>query len=154
MRRLWIALGLVAIELLLLLRVLAQSGVVGLVLLLVGSAAAGLFALRMHAPRAIAGWRAGELDEKRDDLGAWHAVFGCVGGLLLIVPGVLSDVAGLLLLLPPTRALAVHGLRGYLRPLIGSSRVASGLSNLRAVFGGKPDDPRKTDERPNGHRRP
>lgn len=33
---------------------------------------------------------------------------GCIGGLLLILPGIVTDVLGLLLILPPTQALVVH----------------------------------------------
>lgn len=36
-----------------------------------------------------------------------------VGGTLLVAPGFLTDIAGLLLLLPPTRALARRAFRGY-----------------------------------------
>lgn len=137
MRALWIAAGLVVVELLLLARMVMRSGFIGLGLFLLVSAGIGLFVVRLHAPRALAGWRAGGFDEKTEDQGAWDALMGVLAGVLLIVPGVLSDVAGLLLLFPPVRAIAVHDLRGRLRPLVRSSGVMNGLSNLRSFFSGR-----------------
>ena len=43
-----------------------------------------------------------------------------VGGVLLIVPGFITDVLGLLLLAPPTRALARRGIAAQ-PPAAGSS---------------------------------
>jgi UPF0716 protein FxsA len=42
-------------------------------------------------------------------------VMVAVGGTLLLTPGFITDVAGLLLLLPPTRAVIRAGLFRYLR---------------------------------------
>ena len=46
---------------------------------------------------------------------AADGVMVAVGGTLLLTPGFISDVAGLLLLLPPTRTLIRSGLFRYLR---------------------------------------
>ncbi len=46
---------------------------------------------------------------------AADGVMIAVGGTLLLTPGFISDVAGLLLLLPPTRAVIRSGLFRYLR---------------------------------------
>lgn len=53
---------------------------------------------------------------------------GVVGGTLLIVPGFISDVLGLALLLAPTRALARRTLmRGFRsRVVVAASRVSGG----------------------------
>jgi UPF0716 protein FxsA len=45
---------------------------------------------------------------------AADGVMVAVGGTLLLTPGFISDVAGLLLLIPPTRALIRGGLIGFL----------------------------------------
>jgi UPF0716 protein FxsA len=51
-----------------------------------------------------------------------------IGGALLIVPGFITDVVGLLLLLPPVRALARRGLVRNLnsRVVVRASRMAGG----------------------------
>jgi UPF0716 protein FxsA len=54
------------------------------------------------------------------------------GGLLLMVPGFITDVVGLLLLLPPTRALA----RGLVARHHGSVWVGR-AANVGAGFGGR-----------------
>jgi UPF0716 protein FxsA len=46
-----------------------------------------------------------------------------VAGVLLLTPGVLSDVAGLLGLLPPTRALARRRLEAWFRRAVTDGRV-------------------------------
>ena len=49
-----------------------------------------------------------------------------VGGAFLLTPGFISDVVGLLLLIPPTRALVRRGLmRAIVRRRVGVMRVAS-----------------------------
>jgi UPF0716 protein FxsA len=46
-----------------------------------------------------------------------------LGGVLLVVPGVITDVAGILLLLPPTRALIARLLRRRWERAIRTGRV-------------------------------
>jgi UPF0716 protein FxsA len=48
---------------------------------------------------------AGEADREAARAGPGNAALAMLGGLLLMLPGLVSDVAGLLLLCPPTRAL-------------------------------------------------
>jgi len=43
-----------------------------------------------------------------------QAMLVLAGGLLLVTPGILTDVAGLLLMVPPIRALAARGLTAWL----------------------------------------
>lgn len=44
-----------------------------------------------------------------------HGALVLLGGLALIVPGLITDVVGIFLLLPPTRRLAVRGLHRWTR---------------------------------------
>jgi UPF0716 protein FxsA len=62
------------------------------------------------------------------------ALLVLIGGVLLVVPGVVSDVGGLILLLPPTRALVRAAVGRYFR------------SRIRVVHGGFPDRPERPDE--------
>ena len=76
-------------------------GTVGLVLL---SAASGIFLLRLQGSRTALSLQqaVGGMRNPSMDLADGAAVM--VAALLLIVPGFLSDIAGLALLIPPLRA--------------------------------------------------
>jgi UPF0716 protein FxsA len=52
-----------------------------------------------------------------------------VGGTLLLTPGFITDVFGLLLLIPPTRAIARRLLRGY----VGRRFVVVGVGGMRGA---------------------
>jgi UPF0716 protein FxsA len=57
-----------------------------------------------------------------------------VGGTLLLTPGFVTDVVGLLLLIPPTRALARRLLRGY----VGRRFIVVGAGGSAGRGGGAP----------------
>ncbi|WP_420456988.1 FxsA family protein [Rubrivirga sp.] len=66
-----------------------------------------------------------------------------VSGTLLLTPGFLTDVVGLLGLFPPTRALARRALRARFEQAVtrGSVRVVSGGAAFGPAFGGAPPPP-------------
>jgi UPF0716 protein FxsA len=52
-----------------------------------------------------------------------------IGGTLLLTPGFVTDIVGLLFLIPPTRAIVRHFLRGYMTRrfiIVGGPRPPSG----------------------------
>jgi UPF0716 protein FxsA len=55
--------------------------------------------------------------------GVLGGVLVLAGGLLLILPGLISDVLGLLCLLPPTRHLIARSLQGYLARQVAVGQV-------------------------------
>jgi UPF0716 protein FxsA len=57
-----------------------------------------------------------------------------VGGTLLLTPGFVTDIFGLLLLIPPTRAIARRLLGGYL----GRRFIVVGAGGMRDPQGGPP----------------
>jgi UPF0716 protein FxsA len=63
-----------------------------------------------------------------------------IGGTLLLTPGFVTDIFGLLLLIPPTRAIA----RGLLRRYAAHRFVVVGVGGVR----GTPPPPRDTASRP------
>ncbi len=82
-------------------------------LLLLLQAALGFWVIRREARRAFRDLRGRTTTPDgvtvTDPAPGWemtHAPLGVLGGLLLTIPGFLSDVAALFLLLPPTRTLA------------------------------------------------
>ncbi|GAA0278236.1 FxsA family protein [Cryptosporangium japonicum] len=94
------------VEITLLVRVGQEVGLGWTFLLLVGSALLGSWLLRREGARAFRALReaaaAGRTPAKETAEGA----VVLAGGLLMILPGLISDVVGLLLLVPPVRALA------------------------------------------------
>jgi UPF0716 protein FxsA len=80
-----------------------QIGAVPTVLLLLASAVVGTWLLRREGAKA---WRAFRvaLDERRPPAAeVVDGVLVLAGGLLMMLPGFVTDVLGLLLVLPPTR---------------------------------------------------
>ena len=68
---------------------------------------------------------------------AADGVMVAVGGTLLLTPGFITDVAGLLLLVPPTRALIRAGLFRYLRRRVV---VVGGAGGGYGAMGGRPPE--------------
>lgn len=99
------------IELAVLIQVGSAIGVLPTLLLIVGSAVLGGVLLRVAG--VATAWRArerlarGELPEQE----MLEGLLIAVGGGLLLLPGFISDVIGLLCLLPPVRRLLVGALR-------------------------------------------
>jgi len=99
------------IELAVLIKLGSAIGVFPVLLLIVGSALLGALCLRVAG--VATAWRArerlarGELPEQE----MLEGVLIAFGGGLLLFPGVISDLVGLLLLFPPSRRLLVGRLR-------------------------------------------
>ncbi|PTU76221.1 FxsA family protein [Pseudomonas mangrovi] len=99
------------IELGVLIKLGSAIGVLPVLFLVIGSALFGAFCLRVAG--VATAWRArerlsrGELPEQE----MLEGLLIAFGGGLLLFPGVISDVFGLLLLFPPTRRLLVGRLR-------------------------------------------
>lgn len=99
------------IELGVLIKIGSAIGVLPVLFLVIGSALLGAFCLRVAG--VATAWRArerlsrGELPEQE----MLEGLLIAFGGGLLLFPGVISDVLGLLLLFPPTRRLLVGRLR-------------------------------------------
>jgi UPF0716 protein FxsA len=110
-------------ELYVIIRVGEWIGVVPTLLILLGDALLGSFLLR-HQGRSA--WRRfnAALDERRfPGKEVADGLLITIGGTLLLTPGFISDIAGLILLIPPTRAL----IRRILWRIVGRRfRVVSG----------------------------
>lgn len=111
------------LELAILIRVGNAFGFWPTMALLVGTGALGALLVRSQGMRV--------LREIRSDLAAGRAPAGrlvdgflvLVGGIALLVPGLLSDVFGLLLLLPFTRSRFKEGVRRRFEGMARSGRV-------------------------------
>ncbi|WP_431949088.1 FxsA family membrane protein [Actinacidiphila sp. bgisy167] len=146
----WIPLGAAAyalLEIWLLTLVAGAAGGLTVLLLLVAGFVCGALAVR-HAGRSA--WRA--LNEamrpagpERERAGAERNASDAgsgggtapvmIGGLLLMVPGLISDVAGLLLLFPPTRSLLTKaGARALDRRASAARGRGAGPGSLGDLF--------------------
>jgi UPF0716 protein FxsA len=102
-------------ELYVIIQVGQAIGILPTLAILVGDALLGSLLLRQQGRSAWLRFNAA-LDERRfPGREVANGVMVVVGGTLLLTPGFITDVAGLLLLIPPTRALIRRGLFGFLR---------------------------------------
>jgi UPF0716 protein FxsA len=92
-------------ELFVAVKVADAIGVLPMILLLIVSWPLGAWALRSQGGAAWRRLRTAASTGRSPGHEALDGVLVLIGGLLLIVPGFLSDVVGIFALLPPTRAL-------------------------------------------------
>ncbi|MEU5566262.1 FxsA family protein [Micromonospora musae] len=125
-------LGAVAVELAVFVLVGRAVGFGVAVLLVFAVSLLGLVLLRREGMRAWRGFRAAAQAGQPPGRQVTDGLVGLLGSLLLAVPGLVTGVAGLLLLVPPVRALARAGVqRGAERRV--SSMVAGDLFGPRRV---------------------
>jgi UPF0716 protein FxsA len=109
------------------------------VVVLLGTSVLGAQLLRIQSRAAIERVSQAVSERRAPARAALNGLLGFVGGLLLVVPGFVTDAVGVLLLLPPTRALARrwltrHYTGGAMRFVTNTGRFASGDRGRR------PDD--------------
>lgn len=109
--------------------------------LLVASSAAGAWLVKRAGIRAWSRLRdamsAGELPEHEvSDAGAV-----LVGGALIAFPGFVTDVAGVLAVLPPTRPLTRRLLARVVRSRLGGALMVPGATDDPSAPGGAPPGP-------------
>ncbi|MEV4271600.1 FxsA family protein [Micromonospora aurantiaca (nom. illeg.)] len=102
------------------------------VLLVFGASLLGLVLLRREGMRAWRGFRAAAQAGRPPGPEVTDGLVGLLGALLLALPGLVSGVVGLLLLVPPLRRLAGGGVRQATERRV-SSMVAGDLFGPRRV---------------------
>ena len=133
MKRVSLAIGVVAlVEVLLLWRLEQRSSLLFVGAYLLISAASGIAVISQTARQALG---LAPARPPRSSAAPSDRLWVLLAGVLLIVPGILSDLAALVLLAPPGRALARRWLGPRLR-VWGSS--GSNLSGTWARFGEMP----------------
>ena len=134
------------VELALLIKVGGAIGVLPTLLLLVGSALLGGLLLRVAG--VATAWRArerlarGELPEKE----MLEGLMVALGGALLILPGFLSDIIGLLFIVPFTRGLLLRAVGRRIEAQVQRQRAFSDDPTGGAA---RPDAARPNAARPN-----
>src|SRR5690606_16921590 len=102
------------LETFLLAKIGAAIGWANTLALMILTVVAGVWLTRLEGARAWREWQRSRAAGRMPHDGVLSGVLLLLGGALLILPGVITDVAGLLLLLPPTR----RALAAVLRPWI------------------------------------
>jgi UPF0716 protein FxsA len=117
-----------AAELFVVIEVAGAIGVGATILLLILSWPLGWWALKAQGRAAWRRLSAAAAEGRSPGREVLDGVLVLVGGLLLIVPGFISDVLGALALLPPTRALLRRGLARNLqsRFVVSATRFGNG----------------------------
>jgi UPF0716 protein FxsA len=115
-------------ELFVVIRVADAIGALYTVLLLIVSWPLGAWVLRSQGRAAWRRLNAAVAAGRSPGREVLDGVLILIGGLLLIVPGFISDVLGVCALLPPTRALLRGGLTRHLhsRFVVQATRFAAG----------------------------
>lgn len=95
----------------------------------------GAWLARREGLRVMRRWREDLAQGRMPEEGVLSGVLVLVGGVLLITPGVLTDITGLLLLLPPTRRVVARHIRARLER-------AMAAGTIHVVTVGPPGQPR------------
>lgn len=123
------------LELWLLLRIGQSIGVAPTISLVVVTGLVGTLLAKREGLRVIRSWRQSVSQGRLPEEGIIGGALVLVGGVLLVTPGVVTDVFGLILLLPPTRRRVAALVRRRLERKIreGAIRVVSYRGGPRAA---------------------
>lgn len=123
-----------ALELYLLVKVGSIIGAFNMVLWVFVSALLGIAAVRSQKQYSFEQMRADMAQGRGPQDSIREGLLLFLGGLLLILPGLITDAIGLILLLPPARRLIGDQLARY-----AARHASSGAGNTRFIFfGGSP----------------
>ncbi len=119
MRVIWLFMAWTMVEIGLFASIGGRIGVLATWSIVLGSAALGIWLIRWQKRTAL-GQVMRDLKTLGDPLTpAAHSALIVLAGVLLILPGFLTDIAGLTLLLPPVRNMLINSLREKARMAIG-----------------------------------
>ena len=122
------------LELYLLIGIGKQLGVAPTLGLVLASGVIGSWLAKKEGLRVLRKWQAAHAEGRLPEEGLVSAVLVLAGGVLLLIPGFLTDAVGLFLLLPPSRRWVSGQLRRGLerRMKDGTVKVTTyGVGNLR-----------------------
>jgi UPF0716 protein FxsA len=124
------------IDLWVLLRIAAVAGPRGTLALIVVPSLLGAWLARREGLRVLRAWQRAIAEGRMPEEGLISAGLVLAGGVLLITPGVITDAAGLALLVPPVRRLAAAGVRWWIR-----RKISDGTIHVVTRRMGEPDEP-------------
>lgn len=122
------------VELWLLITIGRNIGAVPTVFMVVAMGALGAALARHEGRRVFGGWRRAIQEGRIPEEGILEGALVLTGGVLLLTPGVVTDLMGLLLFIRPTRRIIAAMVRRKLE-----SGIASGTIRMQSFgFGGTP----------------
>lgn len=124
-------------ELLLLVRIGRAFGLGNTLLLLTVSGLVGLLVAKTQGRKVLRAWQEALAAGRVPERGVLDGVLVLVGALLLMIPGVITDLLGLLCLVPFTRHAIANRFEGYL-----AARAAQGQVRMNGFGFGFPPSPR------------
>lgn len=101
-------------------RVLGPVPTIGLVLV---TGAVGAWFARLEGARVIRRWQEALARQELPKDGLVDGLLIFVGGLMLITPGILTDITGLAMVLPPTRRIIAGFVRRWFQAQVAQGRV-------------------------------
>jgi UPF0716 protein FxsA len=111
------------VDLWVLLRISAMVGPWGTLALILTPSLLGAWLARREGLRVLRAWQRAIAEGRMPEEGLISAGLVLAGGVLLITPGVITDAAGLALLVPPVRRLAATGVRWWIRRKISDGTI-------------------------------
>lgn len=101
-------------------RALGPGPTIALVLV---TGALGAWFARLEGARVVRRWQEAMARQQLPKDGVIDGLLIFVGGVLLITPGILTDVAGISMVMPPTRRVIARAVRRWFERQIASGRV-------------------------------
>jgi len=117
-------------------RIIGPVPTLGLVLL---TGALGAWFARLEGTRVIHRWQEAIAQQQLPKDGVVDGLLIFIGGLLLITPGILTDIAGLAMVVPPTRRVIASQVRAWFERQIATGRVQVYAPGYGGAPGGPPD---------------
>jgi UPF0716 protein FxsA len=130
----------VAVEIALFVLVAQWIGVGLTILLVLATSLLGTWLLRASGIRAWRGLRAAGMAGRPPGPELTQGLLGLLSGVLLVVPGFLTDLIGVALLAPPVRRVAGRGVQRIAERRISSGTAGTvfGPRRVRVRYGGPP----------------
>ena len=117
------------------------------VALVIGTAVLGASLAKREGLRVFSEYRTTISQGRMPEEGLLEAVLILLGGLLLIVPGVLTDLMGLCLLFPPTRRFVAQKVRSRSSVSTGPQKGTIRVMSFGTTGGVTPEPPHPNAER-------
>jgi UPF0716 protein FxsA len=111
------------VELYLLIAVGRILGPVSTIALVLVTGALGAWFARLEGARVIRRWQEAMARQQLPKDGVIDGFLIFIGGVLLITPGILTDIAGLSMVMPPTRRVIAAAVRRWFEHQIAAGRV-------------------------------
>lgn len=132
----WIALAILtvgSVELFLLLQVAGAIGYWPTIALVLGTALLGGYLLKREGLRVWREWTRALAEMRLPEEGITSGLLVLVGSVLLLTPGVLSDVTGIALMIPPIRKAVARQIEKRARARMEAGGGAAGVFDFRVV---------------------